>query len=177
MDGTSVQSEINRLNEAKADIKSAIESKGIEVPDGESISLFANRVNEINVSVLGLSPDTILAGNTVTIKQGNKTVHEIQGNLEVLATGNSGPAQATYNIMYWGRLGYTLINGTVDVDIAGTPKYLHIARLNGTSEINICGKNSVGVYTEADGLTRKIKYPWITTNSVYCAFVVLGVKD
>lgn len=130
------------------------------------------------VTVTGLTADAVIMGTTVTVKQGSRIVQQTTGRLEVLATGNSGPAQSSFNIVYWStKLGYVISNGTVDVEISGTPVLVHIMRLSGTSNINICGKNSVGVYTQANGLTRKITYPYLSANSVYCAFVVLGIKD
>ena len=43
----SVQSEIDRLNSAKADLKAAIESKGVEVPEDASIDMYAAAVMQI----------------------------------------------------------------------------------------------------------------------------------
>ena len=46
----SVQSEIERLNVAKADIRTAIIDKGVEVADDLSISGYAEKINEISAA-------------------------------------------------------------------------------------------------------------------------------
>lgn len=43
----SIQSEITRLNNAKQDIASAIESKGVSVPSNLNIDGYAAKINEI----------------------------------------------------------------------------------------------------------------------------------
>jgi len=43
----STQSEIQRLNAAKVDLAAAIESRGISVPDGVTIDVYANLVRQI----------------------------------------------------------------------------------------------------------------------------------
>ena len=45
----SVASEIERLQEAKEDIKAAIESKGVEVDEAASISTYSERIGAINI--------------------------------------------------------------------------------------------------------------------------------
>lgn len=47
---TTLQEEIIRIKAAKADIQEALTAKGIEIEDGESISAYAEKINNMNVS-------------------------------------------------------------------------------------------------------------------------------
>lgn len=64
----SVQSEVNRLNTAKADIKQAIINKGVSVSNTDKIDSYANKIAMIetpdaNIYVGSTNPSSSLGSN------------------------------------------------------------------------------------------------------------------
>ena len=69
----SIQSEIERLESAKSGLKSAIESKGIDVPESATIDSYANMVKAISSGVSSFNGRT---GN-VTPQSGDYTASQV----------------------------------------------------------------------------------------------------
>lgn len=59
----SIQTEIDRIKNAKSSIKSAIESKGVQVGD-ESLPEYANLINDIVQGITGIGNPTVTVDNT-----------------------------------------------------------------------------------------------------------------
>lgn len=87
----SVQTEINRLNEAKAAIIAAIAAKGVVVVEGEKLDAMAEKIAQIVTGVVlpelgdtAAQPSDMRKGKTLYDDEGNP----VTGNLTEISEGN-----------------------------------------------------------------------------------------
>lgn len=93
------------------------------------------------VTVAGLSPETVLSGTTVTVKQGAKIVKQEIGALKLLCAGGLGGNPSINGVIIWDGSQYVYGRGSASNAFSGTPVigYCMASRMN----VNFCG-NSIG---------------------------------
>lgn len=78
----SIQSELNRINTAKNDIISSIISKGVDVPEGTSISSLSDYINQINTGLKYTSKNfTVYSSNWVSDESSNYLYKNLLGSI------------------------------------------------------------------------------------------------
>ena len=130
------------------------------------------------VTVEGLSADVVLAGTTVTVKQGKKVLSNVNGGLDVLLFGGTVNGGYAY---YWDGSDYktyVLTTGSPSPLIfSGTPKVAIAAGSAYGVVINLCGYDiprDGKVYSYTEDLTNALTVS--NPANVYGGFAVLGVK-
>lgn len=79
----SIQSELNRINTAKNDIISSIISKGVDVPEGTSISSLSGYINQINTGFKYESKNfNVISSNWVSDESSNYLYKNLLGTID-----------------------------------------------------------------------------------------------
>ncbi len=79
----SIQSELNRINTAKNDIISSIISKGVDVPEGTSISSLSGYINQINAGLKYESKNfNVISSNWVSDESSNYSYKNLLGTID-----------------------------------------------------------------------------------------------
>lgn len=79
----SIQSELNRINTAKNDIISSIISKGVDVPEGTSISSLSGYINQINTGLKYESKNfNVISSNWISDESSNYLYKNLLGTID-----------------------------------------------------------------------------------------------
>lgn len=142
----SIASEITRLQTAKADIKAAIENKGVTVPSEATLDDYADYIDEISGGSGGIViTDTVdAAGGTIR----EITAQEISGTLSITQNGTHDVTQyASAEVNVSGGGGTLIESGTFTV--ATKSKNYDIVHNLGTAP-NFCFIFPIDVHTDSD---------------------------
>lgn len=134
------------------------------------------------VTVEGLTADVVFDGNTVKIKQGNKTIAQVDGALDVLACfgfGSSGTL-AYGGSFYWDG-GSFKGSKAQSIAFAGTPKLVLVNKTDDNSSLTVGGVSiSTGFHNvDASTLANKtISFSPSNRPRLECgvSVLVLGIK-
>lgn len=83
----SIKDEIERLNNAKTDMRNALENKGISVPSSETIDKYAEHINNIKVGMDGLFEIPISIQSLMASQLSAEELKYINDNIETIKKG------------------------------------------------------------------------------------------
>lgn len=150
---TDIKTELTRIKQAKSDIRSAIESKGVEVDPRATIDKYAEYIKEIP-STIELETLTITSNGTYTAETG-RAYREVTANVQIAPVLQD--LTITKNGTYTAEAGYDGL-GTVSVNVQGggtEPNYFYLEDVSGSDNpVSITGNSSaesIEVFCSTDG--------------------------
>ena len=167
----SIQTELTRITNAKAAIKTAIEGKGVTVPDATLLDGMASLIESIQAG--GGGGDVLINGKRCLF--GTVTPTDGRNSITVLTAAEigdlfGGSFFSNYVGAWWSSaLTNTGSGGAVYAigakNQGGTPHYMNGTTLTRSRMIGICGTNKFGAYIQTDSASSTFlagqEYNWI----------------
>lgn len=127
------------------------------------------------VTIEGLSADVVLDGSTITVKQGNKVLQNVTGNLSVLAFyGGNTESGVPSPAIYWNGKSYVSksVKPSGSFTFSGKPLFMVYLRTNGNG-FSISGTSYTNYsITTVDNIPGNDVYVGVGAST----FVILGSK-